>query len=116
MGEMYEAPRSRSRIGRRGYIKRWLILIVIGVAVGVGQALAEPLLPAEFGTVMSLGVLVFYGFPALVMSVAWTMRRFTDAGKDEAWALLLILPVVNIVTAVVAASLPSRQEDAQAEE
>ncbi|MCY3691071.1 MAG: DUF805 domain-containing protein [Chloroflexota bacterium] len=115
MEEMYEEePRSRPRIGRKGYIKRWLILIAVGVVVGVGQAVAEPLLPADFGGVVSLGVLVFYGLPALIISVAWTMRRFTDAGRDEAWALLLVLPVVNIATAIVAASLPSR-EDAQAD-
>ena len=34
MEEMHEE--SRSRLVRRGYIKRWLILIAVGVLVGSG--------------------------------------------------------------------------------
>ena len=111
MEEMHEATEeSRSRLGRRGYIKRWLILLAIGVLVGIGRVLAETFLPEEFGSVPSLIVLACYGFPALALSVVWTMHRATDAGKDEAWGLLLLVPIVNIVALVVFASLPSRED------
>ena len=96
MEEMHEE--SRSRLGRRGYIKRWLILIAVGVLVGGGRAFAETFLPAALGAALSLIILAFYGLPALALSVVWTMDRLTDGGKSQAWALLLLVPIVNIVT------------------
>ncbi len=108
MEEMREE--TRSRMGRREYIKRWLILISIGVVVGIGRTLAETFLPAELGSVLGMIVLALYGLPALALSVVWTMNRATDAGKDEAWGLLLVVPIVNIAALVVFASLPSREE------
>lgn len=108
MGEMHEE--SRSRLGRRGYIKRWLILIAVGVLVGGGRAFAETFLPAALGAALSLIILAFYGLPALALSVVWTMDRLTDGGKSQAWVLLLLVPIVNIVALVVFASLPSRED------
>ena len=108
MEEMHESP--RSRLGRKGYIKRWLILIAIGVVVGIVRMLADTFLPVGLGPALSLILLAFYGLPSLAFSVVWTMERAADAGKAEALALLVLVPVVNIVALVVFASLPSRED------
>ena len=108
MEEMHEGP--RSRLGRQGYIKRWLVLIAIGVAVGIGRLLVESILPAALVPALSLILLALYGLPCLAFSVVWTMERAADAGKSEAWGLLVLVPVVNIVALVVFASLPSRED------
>ena len=113
MEEMYEEPRSRSRMGRKGYIKRWLILIAVGVVVGILRTLMEMFVPAQVGGAVSLLFLACYGIPAVVLSVVWTMARASNAGKDEAWGLLVLVPIVNVVAVLAFASMPSR-EDAQA--
>ena len=98
-----------SRIGQRGYIKRWLILIAVGVVAGIGRVLVDSFSPAELGQVLGVLVLGLYGLPALALSVVWTMHRATDADKDEAWGFLILIPIVNIVAVVVFALLPSRE-------
>ena len=101
---------THSHIGRKGYITRWLILLAIGLIVGAGQVLAEMFIPARFWSALSPILLAFYGLPALAFSLVWTMDRLADAGRDGTWALLLLVPVVNIVALVVFASLPSRED------
>ena len=109
MEEMHEET-AFAPMRRGGYIKRWLILIAVGVLVGGGRAFAETFLPAALGAALSLIILAFYGLPALALSVVWTMDRLTDGGKSQAWALLLLVPIVNIVALVMFASLPSRED------
>ncbi len=101
------------RIGRKQYLNRCLILIAIGIAVGIGQGLAETVLPAQLSGALRLLVGALYGLPALALSVVWTMHRAVDAGKDEAWGFLMMVPFVNILALVVFASMPS-MEDAHA--
>ena len=108
MEEMHEGR--RSRLGRKGYIKRWLILVAVGVMVGIGQVLADTFLPVGIGSGLSVILLMLFGLPAAALLVVWTMHRATDAGKDEAWGLLVLVPIVNIVALVVFASLPSRED------
>ena len=107
MMEMHEDP-PHSPMKRSRYIRRWLILIAVGVLVGVGRTVMEMFVPAVVGSALSLLLLACYGIPAVTLSVVWTMARATDAGKDEAWGLLVLLPIVNIVAVLVFASMPSR--------
>ena len=112
MEEMREET-PRSGMSRRRYIKRWLILLAVGVVLGGGRTLAEMFLPAEVGSMVGggLGVIaLIWGLIALALSVVWTMNRAKDVGKDEAWGLLVLVPIVNIVAVVIFASLPSRDD------
>ena len=108
MEEMYESP--RSRLGRKGYIKRWLTLFAIGVVVGIGRTVIEAVLPAEVGSPVSVLVLVAYGLPAAAMVVVWTMHRAADAGKNEAMALLMFVPIINILTLLAFSVMESAPE------
>lgn len=109
MEEMYEETESeRSHLGRKGYIKRWLVLLGVGILVGIARELAPMFLPLELAVALSFIVSACYALPALIFSVVWTMDRAADAGKNELWGLLILVPIVNVVALVVFSALPSR--------
>ena len=109
MQEMYEEEAApRSGLGRKGYIKRWLVLLSAGVLVGVARELVPAFLPFGLAVAVSFILVVCYVIPAFVFWVKWSTERVEDAGRNGAWGLLILVPVLNILALIVFSSLPSR--------
>lgn len=108
-GRMYEETEGpRSCLGRKAYIKRWLVLLGVGVLVSVAREMAATSLPFGLGFAVSLVLAICYAIPALVFSVKWSTERVEDAGRNGAWGLLILVPIVNVVALIVFSVLPSR--------
>ena len=110
-----EGAAPRSGLGRKGFIKRWLLLLGIGVLVSIAREFAAVFLPFGLAFALSLILAVCYAVPALVFSVKWSTERVEDAGRNGAWGLLILVPVVNIVALVVFSLLPSAKRFQQGE-
>lgn len=98
----------RSSLGRRGFVKRWMGLFGVGVLVGamsvvIADGFQYPL------DLLAVAILeLSYAIPAFIFSVKWSAERAEDAGRNGAWGLLILVPVLNILVLIVLSVLPSR--------
>ncbi len=89
---------------RKGYIKRWLILLVGALLLGAVEGVAA----TSFQSELIFRVLwICYGIPAAVLMVKWSTERVENAGRHGAWGLLILVPVVSFFALVAFSLLPS---------
>lgn len=98
---------TRSPMTRRRFIKRWLILLGIGLLLGFGQAITEAFLPT-LGGILQVLILFPYGLVALAILVISTMARAKDAGGSELWGLLILAPLINLLLLIALSCVPSK--------
>ena len=99
-----------SGLGRKGFVKRWMGLFGVGILVGAMSVVIADGLQSPLDLVAVAILELIYAIPAFIFSVKWSTERAEDAGRNGAWGLLILVPVLNILVLIVLSVLPSRSQ------
>lgn len=83
---------TKGRINRKKFLGYWLLLII---STAISFALIK-ILPETIGLI----VLIVIAIAVFIGKICLAIRRFHDLERHGAMALLVLIPVINIVTII----------------
>ncbi|MGV3533326.1 MAG: DUF805 domain-containing protein [Chthoniobacteraceae bacterium] len=94
------------RIGRVSYLIRYVLLLVAAVVASIMLEMA-PFASSAVRIPMSAGAVVLLIFTLLCLFRAILFPRLRDVGWNTAWALLVLVPIVNVLFVVALLFVPA---------
>jgi uncharacterized membrane protein YhaH (DUF805 family) len=94
------------RIGRLAYALRYLIMLVVAVAGSLLVNVADASDSAGISIVLSLAGIVIMVFALVALFRSILLPRLRDVGVHGAWALLILVPFLNVLFVLALLFIP----------